>query len=144
MDMLDRIAALLRALFGDAGSSERPAGSGSSSRPADPDLAAAWDELNGFLGEDASGGRSRESTRGSARPGSPPESLRADYANLEVPFGADGETVRRSYKRLVLHYHPDRHGGDPEKLRVATEITKKVNESFERIRTFQERRTGER
>jgi DnaJ-domain-containing protein 1 len=147
MDMLDRIAALLRALFGDAGSTGRPAGaggsrpgSGSSTRPADPDLAAAWDELNGYLGADASGGRRGESARG----GSPPESLRADFANLEVPFGADGETVRRSYKRLVLHYHPDRHGGDPEKLRVATEITKKVNESFERIRSFQERNAGER
>jgi hypothetical protein len=135
MDMLDRIAALLRALFGDSGSTERPAGgsgarpgSGSSRRPVDPDLAAA------------SGGRRGESARG----GSPPESLRADFANLEVPFGADGETVRRSYKRLVLHYHPDRHGGDPEKLRVATEITKKVNESFERIRSFQERNAGER
>lgn len=140
MDMLDRIAALLRALFGDAGSggadpAESPAGSGG--RPADPDLAAAWDELNGYLGGDTPKGGARSR-------GSPPESLRADYANLEVPFGADGETVRRSYKRLVLRYHPDRHGGDPERLRVATEITKKVNESFERIRAFQERRAGER
>ncbi len=173
MDMLDRIAALLRALFGDAGSTERPAsprggrsGAGSS-RPADPDLAAAWDELNDYLGEDASGGSgqadpsgagarsgsgsragSRDggwrgaSTRGGSRAGSPPESLRADYANLEVPFGADSETVRRSYKRLVLRYHPDRHAGDPEKLRVATEITKKVNQSFERIRSFQEPGAG--
>ena len=145
MDMLDRIAALLRSLFGDAGpadrTADRPAGSGT--RPADPDLAAAWDELNDYLGEDASGGRRERSARGGARSrGSPPESLRADYANLEVPFGADGETVRRSYKRLVLRYHPDRHGGDPEKLRVATEITKKVNESFERIRTFQEPGAG--
>jgi DnaJ-domain-containing protein 1 len=155
MDMLDRIAALLRTLFGDAGSAERPAGPGARPpRPSDPDLAAAWDELNDYLGEDASEGGTRsgpregswraESARGGARAGSPPESLRADYANLEVPFGADGEAVRRSYKRLVLRYHPDRHGGDPEKVRVATEITKKVNESFERIRAFQERRAGER
>lgn len=165
MDMLDRIAAVLRALFGDAGSrgsrtrdaagaageSHRPGGGG---RPADPDLAAAWDELNDYLGADEAGpapggggpsggdgGRSRSS---GARPGVPPESLREDYANLEVPFGADSATVRRSYKRLVLRYHPDRHAGDPERLRVATEITKKVNESFERIRAFQERSTAGR
>lgn len=164
MDLLDRIAAVLRALFADnsltggqrgAGPSagSRPAG-GASFRPADPDLAAAWDELNDYLGADrqAAGdgssrggpgrGRPRDGRPGSSGPrGSsmPPEPLRNDYANLEVPFGADMETVRRSYKRLVLRYHPDRHAGDPEKLRVSTEITKKINESFERIRGFQER-----
>jgi hypothetical protein len=150
MDFLDRVAAVLRALFADSGSTGRAAGSGpgarpsggSSARPADPDLASAWEELNDYLGEDR-----RETGSGSARSGQrtspkPPESLRPDYANLEVPFGADIETVRQSYKRLVLHYHPDRHAGDPEKVRVATEITKKVNESFERIRSFQERTVG--
>lgn len=145
MDMLDRIAALLRSLFADSGSRDHSTGSAGgtrpsgSSRPADPDMAAAWDELNDYLGNDTPG-----SGGGGTRPGSAPESLRADYANLEVPFGADSETVRRSYKRLVLRYHPDRHGGSPEKQRVATEITKKVNESFERIRAFQERSTGQR
>jgi hypothetical protein len=154
MDLLDRIAAALRAIFGDAGSSARAAGSGRASgspgefsaRPADPDLAAAWDELNDYLGSEgreAGGARSRAGARsaggGSQGSSLPPDSLRSDYANLEVPFGAGIETVRRSYKRLVLRYHPDRHASHPEKLRVATEITKKINESFERIRSFQER-----
>ena len=62
------------------------------------------------------------------------ESLRRDYANLEVPFGADIEDVRRSYKSLVLRYHPDRFAADPEKQAIALEITKKINESFERVR----------
>ncbi len=162
MDLLDRIASLLRALFGDALSSGRPGetgqtarpSGGSSSRPADPDLAAAWDELNDYLGAEregtggndtaGSGGR-RDGSGGTRGSRTPPETLRTDYANLEVPFGADIETVRRSYKRLMLRYHPDRHSGNPEKLRVATEITKKVNQSFERIRSFQERTgTGDR
>lgn len=166
MDLLDRLVAVLRALFGDSpptggrrsagsGPGSRPAG-GYSSRPVDPDLAAAWDELNDYLGAERRGSGDGASRSGQERgrrergsgagyhgsPGGtalPPESLRSDYANLEVPFGADAETVRRSYKRLVLRYHPDRHAGDPEKLRVATEITKKINESFERIRGFQER-----
>jgi DnaJ-domain-containing protein 1 len=154
MDVLDRIAAVLRALFAHSESTDRPRGAGPGvrpsaeplSRPADPDLAAAWDELNEYLGSDrreAGGGSphggDRKDSRGPRSAPMPPESLRPDYANLEVPFGADIETVRRSYKRLVLHYHPDRHAGSPETLRVATEITKKVNESFERIRSFQER-----
>ena len=64
----------------------------------------------------------------------PDESLRGDYANLEVPFGADIEEVKRSYKSLVLRYHPDRFAADPEKQGIALEITKKINQSFERIR----------
>jgi curved DNA-binding protein CbpA len=66
------------------------------------------------------------------------ESLRQDYANLEVPFAADIDTVRRSYKALMLKYHPDKHGGDPQKQKIALEITKKINESFERIRAGHE------
>lgn len=157
MDLLDRIARLLRALFADPPSTgttatDHPgAGTrgGGSARSADPDLSAAWEELDDYLGADRasseagrSRGEERTDRRGSTASARPPESLRGDYANLEVPFGADIETVRRSYKRLMLHYHPDRHGGDPEKLRVATEITKKLNESFERIRAFQEHRGG--
>jgi curved DNA-binding protein CbpA len=34
----------------------------------------------------------------------------------------------------MMKYHPDKHAGDPEKQKIALEITKKVNESFERIR----------
>jgi len=52
-----------------------------------------------------------------------------------VPFGAEMEEVKRSYKSLVLRYHPDRFAADPEKQKVALEITKKINQSFERIRT---------
>jgi hypothetical protein len=154
MDFLDRIAAVLRAFFGQAESPDRASGSGprtgspggSSARPADPDLAAAWDELNDYLGadrrergEDRAGGDPQDDGRGRRGSVLPPESLRPDYANLEVPFGADIGTVRRSYKRLMLSYHPDRHAGTPEKARVATEISKRINESFERIRSFQER-----
>jgi DnaJ-domain-containing protein 1 len=156
MDLLDRIAALLRSLFADAGSTFRAAdsqpgaeASRRTSRPIDPDLASAWEELDDYLGSPrakSDAGRSRggsgAGSRGPQSPPRPPEALRGDYANLEVPFGADIETVRRSYKRLVLYYHPDRHAGNPEKLRVATEITKKLNQSFERIRAVQERTGG--
>jgi DnaJ-domain-containing protein 1 len=82
------------------------------------------------------GARARRGEGSQARRPRPPadESLRQDYANLEVPFGADIETVKKSYKTLMMRYHPDKHAGNPEKQRVALEITKKINESFERIR----------
>lgn len=154
MDLLDRIATLLRALLGEAGSTDRSAQARpgadasrrSSARPVDPDLAAAWEELDDYLGEERAKSETR-GARGGTGPGKhgphapppPPEALRADYANLEVPFGADIEAVRRSYKRLMLRYHPDRHTHNPEEQRVATEITKKLNQSFERIRSHHER-----
>ncbi len=149
---IDRLAEFLRSILG---SDDQPsAGAGQQSRrtSVDPDLQDAWDELNDYMnagregdqagpgsaGRGGAGGRGGTGTR--RRP--PDESLRQDYANLEVPFGADMDTVRRSYKSLILRYHPDKHGRNPEEQRVALEITKKINESFERIRASQESRTG--
>ena len=145
---IDRLAGFLRDLMGDR--DDRPDDHGHSGGPAtgrarpggaDPDLRAAWEELEDYLGSGTGAGGTAGGP-GSGRGGQrtrrpePPvdESLRQDFANLEVPFGADIETVRRSYKALVLRYHPDKFASDPEKQRMALEITKKINESFERIR----------
>ena len=142
MDFIDRLAGFLRNLLGDSSREKSSRSSGYQ----DPDLRDAWEELDDYLrggsGERRqAGGRTRggrQESRGVRPP--PDESLRQDYANLEVPFGADIETVRRSYKALMLRYHPDKHAGDPEKQRIALEITKKVNQSFERIRSRHEGR----
>jgi hypothetical protein len=145
---IDKLADLLRSLLGDGGASDR--GRNASSRGSeagfgrgasvDPDLRDAEQELDDFL-KGGAGGTNRAGGaegRRSSRPAQRiDESLRPDYANLEVPFGADIETVRRSYKSLMLKYHPDKHSGSPEEQRVALEITKKLNESFERIRSRQ-------
>ena len=135
---IDKLADLLRALLGDGeSSSQRRSAGGAGGSSDDPDLREAWDELDDYM---KGGTRERASSREPRRPEPQvDESLRPDYANLEVAFGADIETVRKSYKSLVLKYHPDKHAGDPEKHRVALEITKKINESFERIRSRQGR-----
>ena len=72
-------------------------------------------------------------------PNQDPE-LAGYYSNLEVPYGADLETVRASWRRLVRRYHPDLHGTDPEKQRVATELVKGLNQAFEQIRKRLEKR----
>ncbi len=56
--------------------------------------------------------------------------LRQAYARLEVPFGSDWETVRRSYRQLMRRYHPDRHTTDPERERIATEISQKLTTAY--------------
>jgi DnaJ-class molecular chaperone len=61
------------------------------------------------------------------------EALRRDYATLEVSFAAPLSEVRRSYKRLLHKYHPDRFSGDAEKQALATEVTQRLNAAFRRI-----------
>lgn len=106
-------------------------------------MQSAWEELDDYMRgtthEARGGSRERESTR---PPRPVDESLRADYANLEVPFGADMAKVMKSYKSLILKYHPDKHAGDPEKQKIALDITKRINQSYERIRSRQEGRSS--
>ncbi|MGA2975603.1 MAG: J domain-containing protein [Spirochaetia bacterium] len=134
---IDRLADFLRSLLGSDGEPSRGGAQGAESAHfRDPDLQDAWEELDDYMRTGKSDPkRNRESPR-ARRPVD--ESLRQDYANLEVPFGADIETVRKSYKTLILKYHPDKFAGDPQKQKVALEITKKINESFERIRSRHE------
>lgn len=146
---IDRLADFLRDLLGNGG---RPAGGRPSASPGyqDPDLRDAWEELDDYMrgGTGERTGPAERDGAGFGRGGRqqsqaeqppPDESLRQDYANLEVPFGADIDTVRKSYKTLMMRFHPDKHAGDPEKQRLALEITKKVNQSFERIRRSRSR-----
>jgi hypothetical protein len=147
---IDRLADILRAAMGSAEDAPRGTSAGTgpragtgadSSRFHDPDVQAAWEELDSFMNEGRgdAGDRRRGSARDAGTRRGPDETLRQDYANLEVPFGADMDTVRRSYKRLILRYHPDKHSASPEAQRVALEISKKINASFERIRAQRER-----
>jgi len=55
------------------------------------------------------------------------------YANLEVPYGSDLGTVRRAWKRLVKKYHPDIYSRDPDKRRVANELTQGLNSAYENL-----------
>ncbi len=149
--VFDRLADLLRTLFG----SSSPQGGGAGS--ADPDLRDAWDELEEYLRTGTSTRRPRPQAApgrpgrtGSAsgqphgaaapRPGPrPDEALRPDYASLQVPFGAPLEEVKRAYKRLLQRYHPDRFADDAEKQRTAGEVTRGIIAAYRRIRQFVEK-----
>jgi hypothetical protein len=135
---IEKLAGILRTLLGNGGGSTQSR-STDDAVYGDPDLRNAWKELDDYMrGGTDEGSRRAEEHRARGSETLVDESLRQDYEVLEVPFGADIETVRKSYKALILRYHPDKHAGDAEKQRIALEITKKINESFERIRS----RTG--
>jgi hypothetical protein len=56
------------------------------------------------------------------------------YANLELPYGADLEMVRKAWKKMVRKYHPDLHCADPEKRQLANELSQGLNRAYEEIR----------
>jgi DnaJ-domain-containing protein 1 len=115
----------------------------------DPDVDAAYDELNDFLnGEDSRREKNRSDNEGfytwrdaqETRGGStgtkakmPPEELKADFELLGVPFGADEETCKTAYKKLLKIHHPDRHAGHEGNYKKATEKSAKINAAFDRI-----------
>ena len=141
MDQLfDRLTDLLRSMGQTASSS--------SASSADNDETAAWEELNDYLGEGSTSSSRRDSARNSGSPrqgsthygraGGPPQSLKKDFANLELPFGATMEQARAAHRKLIRAYHPDRHATNPDKYRIANEITQRVNYSFQRIKQYYE------
>jgi DnaJ-domain-containing protein 1 len=99
------------------GASSRPAGATVGAKPADK----------------AAPGSSRASGGTQARKPSPDDELRRAYAALEVPFGSDFATVRKSYRALMRKYHPDRHAGSPEKQKAATELAQKLSAAYQLV-----------
>lgn len=61
------------------------------------------------------------------------EKLTQYYANLELPYGADLETSKKAWKRLMKKYHPDLYSNDQSKVDLATQLTSKLNEAFKAI-----------
>lgn len=55
------------------------------------------------------------------------------YANLEIPYGSDMESVKASWKKLLKKYHPDMYSQDTEKKRIATILTQKLNEAYRAV-----------
>ena len=50
------------------------------------------------------------------------------YKILEVDRNADDETIRKSYKKLALKYHPDRN---KDNIEDATQKFKKISEAYD-------------
>ncbi|MDR1617813.1 MAG: J domain-containing protein [Treponema sp.] len=134
---------------------------GGASGTGDPDLDAAFEELDGYLNRDrdaggSSGDRERSwnggfgggTNRGSgaAGPGPDrnagrtvvPETLRPDFAELGLPPGASAEECKRAYKKLLKIHHPDRHAGHPGNFKKATERTARINAAYDRIERWRE------
>jgi molecular chaperone DnaJ len=66
--------------------------------------------------------------------------MRDYYEILGVARDADGEAVKKAYRKLALQYHPDRNGGDKE----AEEKFKEATEAYEVLRDAEKRASYDR
>ncbi len=62
------------------------------------------------------------------------------YRTLEVPPGTDFATIRKSYRRLLAKYHPDKYANDPDKYAAATEVARKITSAYDGLKTMSEER----
>ncbi|MDR2618786.1 MAG: DnaJ domain-containing protein [Treponema sp.] len=143
MGMLHRLGNVIKSylndeddrVFSKSGSEKRRSGH-------DPDLDAAFEELEDFLSHDKPGPEFREKReqKTGAREQTPPvpEELRRDFAELEVPFGASREACKESYKKLLKIHHPDRHAAHEGNMKKATEKTARINAAYDRIEKWRE------
>ncbi len=109
------------------------------------DYADAWEELNDFLSSPAGSTGTRTSAKYSTesfREPPTPAVLRPDYELLGIPFGADFTEAKKAYKRLIVRYHPDKNSSSAETLTMATEKTKSLNISFQRIKAWEVAKKG--
>jgi DnaJ-domain-containing protein 1 len=135
----DKLGDLLKSLLG----SDSLRGSAYDLR--DPDMREAVEELDAYLesgGFDPRASRDHGDDRRYRGPEFADRDLRRDYATLEVAFAAPLADVRKSYKRLLHKYHPDRFSGEAEKQAVANEVTQRLNEAFDRIERHHKSSSG--
>lgn len=78
--------------------------------------------------------------RGEGSPGGRPSEVQIEgwYRTLEVSAEADFATVRKSYRRLLAKYHPDKYAGDPDKYAAATEVARKITMAYNGLKTLRE------
>ena len=55
------------------------------------------------------------------------------FDTLGLPYGTPWEDVKKTYRRLMRQYHPDRHSETPESERRATMKTQEITTAYELI-----------
>ena len=124
-------------------------GTGRERASGDPDLDAAFEELNDFLGRNSaksradSGEKNANSAGGwneDAETRAVPEELRPDFAELGLAFGASAGECKAAYKRLLKIHHPDRHARHADNFKKATDRTAKINAAYDRIEKWRQSR----
>ena len=101
----------------------------------DPDLEAAFEELDDFLSD------GKKNKQAPVKPAKPvPDDVRRAFAELGLEPDANAEECREAYKILLKEHHPDHHSKHPGNLEKATKKTALLNAANERLLVWFETR----
>lgn len=64
------------------------------------------------------------------------KTLRDYYANLEVEYGADMDTVKAAYRDLMRKYHPDKFAHDAQMEELSTDLTQELTRAYQAIEAY--------
>jgi len=140
MGIWDRLGNVIKSYVNDE--REKVFGKTGAKRHNDPDLNAAYEELDDFLrGKETSAScadfsaaekpGNKEKKPKKAKP--VPEEVRQDFAELGLTPDATAEECKETYKKLLKIHHPDRHTNDDENMKKATDKAARVNAAYDRL-----------
>ena len=142
MGIWDRLGSVIKSYLNDE--DKRTFSGGSTRRSGDPDLDAAYEELDDYLhgkdGKDrakASGDEKESGGNTAKKPRPVPEEIRRDFAELGLTPDATAEECKEAYKKLLKIHHPDRHAKHDGNMKKATEKSTRVNAAYERLMKWQ-------
>ena len=144
MGIWERLGNVIKSYINSTNSDDDLFGKSPSRRHSDPDLNAAYEELDDFLsGKEAKENFSAFENRSAAgkegkkeRTRQVPEELRKDFAELGLAPDATAEECKEAYKKLLKTHHPDRHAKHEENMKKATEKTARVNAAYKSLMTW--------
>jgi len=148
--IFDRLETLFKSiLHGDQ--ADKPAQPPHSSRP-DDDFSAAMDELDAFLNDDKAAqerlrreqtAREEARRRASGQTGShsagPPAKLLAACHVLGIRPDQSLPEAKKAWKDLIKQHHPDKHAGNDEAFRKATNTCARINDAYRIVETWHEK-----
>ena len=131
MSILNRLGNVLKSYLNDG--TERTFRDERSRPAADDDLNAAYEELEDYLKNGAESGK-KQTKKEKPYNGRPiPPEIKKDFEELGLSPGVNEEECKEAYKKLLKIHHPDRHGGNQEMMKKATEKTARINASYDRL-----------
>lgn len=129
--LFDLARSNLNALLDRVGEREHDGLDDMSDQDLEAELRRRKDEREARAHEERARARQRE-----AQGGTRENKIAQYYAQLEVPYGSDLETVKQSYRRLMRKYHPDLHSGDADKQKIATELAQQLSRAYNELETI--------
>lgn len=56
------------------------------------------------------------------------------YIILDLPENADIDQLNDQFRKKIKQFHPDRFADNPEKQKIATETSKKINQAYTELK----------